>query len=255
MTATECVAWRKVSPFQVFLRTGRHIAETSSVGPWSVKFNPWHDPRDGRFTFGPGEAGTGRTMNASPKPDNPFVGRGGSFGGGGASGSWQPDNPSASKPNSAHRGLAPAVATQASGSTRTISRNGCRFSIDAEGRTREVSGPLALDQSGSRSRSAQARAGGSDRLTSDDGGHYIAARFNGPRDAFNHFAQDRNFNRGGYRALEVQWAREVRSGHSVKVDIVPSYSGRSHRPSKLRVSWSIGRMHSVRNFLNRPGGG
>lgn len=36
----------KRSAFAVFLRTGRRIAE-----PVEAKFNPWHDPEDGRFTF------------------------------------------------------------------------------------------------------------------------------------------------------------------------------------------------------------
>ncbi|WP_419827366.1 DNA/RNA non-specific endonuclease [Sphingomonas sp.] len=59
---------------------------------------------------------------------------------------------------------------------------------------------MASDQQ--RSRNAQATAGGGNRLATDDGGHYVAVRFNGPTDTFNHFAQDANFNRGGYRLLE-----------------------------------------------------
>jgi hypothetical protein len=34
------------SAFEYFLRTGRRIAD-----PLETKFNPWHDPDDGRFTF------------------------------------------------------------------------------------------------------------------------------------------------------------------------------------------------------------
>jgi hypothetical protein len=128
------------------------------------------------------------------------------------------------------------------------------FDIDAEGRTREVSGSLKLGQAAPRSRTEQARAGVPDRLASDDGGHYIATRFNGPSDAFNHFAQDRNFNRGAYRVLEDGWAREIRHGHSVKVDIVPFYSGHSKRPFKLDVVWQVGRHTRFQTFPNRPKG-
>lgn len=39
------------SDFGRYLRTGRIVARTPSV---EVKFNPYHDPRDGRFTFAPG---------------------------------------------------------------------------------------------------------------------------------------------------------------------------------------------------------
>lgn len=63
------------------------------------------------------------------------------------------------------------------------------------------------------------------RRTSDDGGHYIAARFNGPTEAFNHFAQDGNFNLGGYRLLEDEWARDKRAGRAVMVKIVPQFGG------------------------------
>jgi hypothetical protein len=74
-----------------------------------------------------------------------------------------------------------------------------------------------------RSRTSQANAGGAERRASDDGGHYVAARFNGPAEAFNHFARDANFNRGRYRLLEDQ-------GHG--------QSGRTRKsPSKLcRIS-------------------
>lgn len=64
-------ARRRVHPtaFEVYLRTGRRFRSLE------VKFNPWHDPDDGRFTF----AGTGH-----------YFPRGsGGFGGGGASGDWQ----------------------------------------------------------------------------------------------------------------------------------------------------------------------
>ena len=78
-----------------------------------------------------------------------------------------------------------------------------------------------------------------DRRSSDDGGHYIARRFNGPREAFNHFAQDANFNRGGYRALEDEWAGAKRGGKHVWVKIVPVYEGSSQRPSAINVWFTI----------------
>jgi hypothetical protein len=245
--AADGLAWGRVSPFEIFLRYGRRGLEPSAVGPWSVKFNQWHDPRDGRFTFGPG----GAAMGKRPRP---FAGGGGGglgFDEGGAGGSLEPDAPHSHGPATLPQ---PHTASSRSPSdaTHTVDRNGYRFAIDAEGRTREVTGPLTLGQSGSRSRTEQ--AGVPDRLASDDGGHYIGARFNGPRDAFNHFAQDSNFNRAGYRALEDQWARAIRNGQSIKVDIVPYYSGPSRRPARLRVSWSIGGNKVSRSFSNRPGG-
>jgi len=127
-----------------------------------------------------------------------------------------------------------------------VTRNGYDYEIDADGRTRKVSGNLDTTQAPLRSRTAQARAGGSDRRPSDDGGHYIAARFNGPTDAFNHFAQDANFNRGRYRALEDEWARDKKTGKSVFVKIAPTYTGKSQRPSAINIWFTVnGRTKSL----------
>ncbi|MHA6723215.1 hypothetical protein [Sphingomonas sp. RS2018] len=38
-----------------------------------------------------------------------------------------------------------------------------------------------------------------------------------PTEAFNHFAQDATFNRGRYRSLEDEWARDKRAGRTVAV--------------------------------------
>jgi len=43
--------------FSTWMRTGRLPAERS--GALELKFNPYHDPRNGRFTFAPGGAGYG----------------------------------------------------------------------------------------------------------------------------------------------------------------------------------------------------
>lgn len=108
-----------------------------------------------------------------------------------------------------------------------------------------MSGTLTLKQA-TRSRSTQARAGLPDRRPRDDGGHYIARRFNGPSEAFNHFAQDASFNRGSYRALEDQWARATREGKRVAVMIAPVYEG-SQRPSHINVwFWIDGKRQSLK---------
>lgn len=113
-----------------------------------------------------------------------------------------------------------------------------------------MSGTLTLNPDQARSRSAQAAAGGADRLSIDDGGHYVAARFDGPRDDFNHFAQGANFNRGGYRVLESQWAKDVKQGNAVWVKIVPGYVGSSQRPNTIDVSFSVKGHANFRQFTN-----
>lgn len=126
-------------------------------------------------------------------------------------------------------------------------RNGYEYQIDGRQRIRRISGTLTLNSQQRRSRAAQSRAGGPDRRSSDHGGHYIARRFNGPTEAFNHFAQDASFNQGAYRALEDEWARAKRAGKHVTVKIVPVYDGSSERPSAIDVwFWIDGDKRSLR---------
>ncbi|PTS81087.1 peptidoglycan-binding protein LysM [Sphingomonas sp. HMWF008] len=312
--------------FSIYLRTGQRVANP----PIELKFNPYHDPRNGRFTFAPGgstgNAAPPRTARATtgktpPKPvkwgGDSFTGGGGSFGGAGATGDGYWLNPrevadfkrkhpkmkpvvvepgdtigsvaranhltatelaasnrmsvdaklkpgdvlAIPSPNSRAPKAAPASKLTAPVSRAAATRdpyrhqlrNGYDYAIDDSNRTRRTKGELS-SEAATRSRRNQAAAGGTDRLRSDDGGHYIAARFNGPRDAFNHFAQDSNFNRGAYRQLEESWARAQRSGHRIYVDIVPEYRGASKRPYSLEVTWYDNGKRRSETFSNSKKG-
>ena len=247
--------------FSIWLRTGRW-PDLRNLQRVELKFNPWHDPKNGRFTF----AGRGRYFG---RGSNGQAGRrhGGDFGGGGASGSWgAPDRrrqpPPPREVRKSARGLAPSSRAGSGAPTtretapkqldlppgwRRVVRNGYEYLIDARHRTRRISGPLTVNTEQRRSRTAQAQAGGPDRRSSDHGGHYIARRFNGPTEAFNHFAQDASFNRGEYLALEDQWARAKRAGRRVIVKIVPVYEGQSQRPSAIDVwFWIDGNNESLK---------
>ena len=330
--------------FSVWLRTGR-LPAANGV---EVKFNPWHDPENGRFTFvgtgrhyGPGERRSAqgqsrkiprveytddltkapitsveeanawraeqiaknghkpgyreaierryrqylsqftprrdkrpapvRNVQSQPRPSarpksraeggNGFRGDGGSFGGGGASGSWD-ESPAQAARQTGEVARATGVGQRGdqssgrseSGKWRKVWSNGYLYEIDTHGRTRRVSGELAENPNQKRSRKSQRGAGGSDRRPTDEGGHYIARRFNGPTEAFNHFAQDRNFNHEDYARLEEQWARAKRLGKKVRVKIAPVYEGDSQRPSVLNVwFWIDGNLESHR-FPNEPKG-
>jgi hypothetical protein len=297
------------SSFEIFLRTGRRASPLSKR--LQVKFNPWHDPKDGRFTF---------------------VGQGNYFAGGrseppsGWTDPFSPKNPlnhsvyivrkgdTLTRITSLHKGLrvsdlaelndirkadtlrvgqrlilpnqayleagrearnnmlnlshymathngslpphperAPTISEQLDSDWRVVAKNGYEFKLDGIQRTRRAAGEIKLRIEG-RSRFAQSQAGKPDRRLTDDGGHFIAARFNGPRDWFNHFAQDASFNRGAYRAIEDSWAKEVRAGRRVFVDIVPQYIGASRRPSAITVIWTVdGELHR-REFPNERRG-
>lgn len=282
--------------FAIWLRTGRRFDPAPSA-PIEVKFNPWHDPANGQFTFaGRGQASAGRREagdRGRPKSDSSGDFHAGGadrgFGGGGAQRGW--DRPTGHptgviRAGGAARGAGGAGATgrwsatgaqrgqaegqrrvatshlaaasgirnPGEGSWRHVSRNGYDYAIDERGRTRRVSGELVLAASQPRSKTLQRSAGGADRLPKDDGGHYIAPRFNGPKEAFNHFAQDANVNRGRYRMMEDEWAREKRAGHQVTVMIVPHFRATSQRPATIDVVYTVdGDVRSVK-LPNERGG-
>jgi len=138
--------------------------------------------------------------------------------------------------------------------TRVEARKSYTYTIDELNRTTKIEGKLVSNPAQGRSASAQLRAGGEYRLATDEGGHYVGHRFDGPRDDFNHFAQDMNFNRGEYKSLENTWKRAIDSGKSVSIDIQPTYPANSLRPSELDVYYTIGDMPYLKTFINRSGG-
>jgi hypothetical protein len=282
--------------FEIYLRTGK-IATFQTSEELQVKFNPWHDPDDGRFTFagqgryyGRGDsAGRHHTTTSGQSRRAPIaaspassVGRrsdiftpGGAdgFGGGGASGSWSGTSdrnrsaPKSGKPTVTNNSSTPPPRLPArkipsspfpvagKPASIRITSNGYNFHVSSETghrrRTERVSGELRLGQVSQRSRQEQSRAGGADRKPTDDGGHFVAARFDGPRKWFNHFAQNSNFNRGAYRAIEDGWAKDLKAGKRVFVDIVPHYTGQSTRPDNLTIQWTVGDREYVRELPNK----
>jgi hypothetical protein len=136
---------------------------------------------------------------------------------------------------------------------RRITENGYDFDLDGDNRTRRAGGTVKLDPGQRRSRSAQRRAGVPDRLLSDEGGHYVAREFGGPDKDFNHFAQDANFNRRGYRKLEAMWAKLTRAGKKVTFAIVPRYPRGSRRPSDIDVTYSYDGIVTRVPFTNGSG--
>lgn len=204
-----------------------------------------------------------------PEARSNSINRGGElFGGGGATGSWvAPDDPRSRQHirtrSVAQRKLSAIGRAGIIGNVdqdenspanwRTISRNGYKFPIDRRGRPRGASGELRLNMGRERSRQVQALAGGTDRRASDHGGHFIARRFDGPPEAFNHFAQDAKFNLGAYKATENKWADAIAHGKHVRVAITPIYLGLSQRPNSIFVEYWIDNMAYRRNFPNESG--
>lgn len=137
---------------------------------------------------------------------------------------------------------------------RTMVRNGYKYEFDDKNRVIRINGDLVGNSVQGRSKISQLRAGGVDRLGTDEGGHFVGRRFDGPLDDFNHFAQDRNFNRGAYKTLENSWQRALDNGSSVYVDIKPNYLGDSLRPQSLRIDYTIDEVPYYKLLMNRLGG-
>ena len=146
--------------FSEWLRAGRTLRNGVEF-----KFNPYHDPANGKFTTaGGGWMGGGFTG-----------GGGGSFGGGGATGSWgaTEKRPKARAPVQGNtptlRPAVPrtpgAIATapvaqrllQPAPDLRRVVRNRYEYRIDLEDRTTSVSGTLTLNGSQLRSGRTQAQ--------------------------------------------------------------------------------------------------
>ena len=53
------------------------------------------------------------------------------------------------------------------------------------------------------------------------------------------FAQDRNFNRGGYKSLETEWARELENGNDVHVKIDAVYQESVGRPHAILAEYTV----------------
>lgn len=116
--------------------------------------------------------------------------------------------------------------------TDTYESNGYNYQSNDVGQILNASGNLRLED-GIRNNYAQRNVGGEFRHDNDDGGHLIGARFGGSGDLDNLIPQDRSINRGAYKSLENQWARELEDGQEVYVDISPIYHGDSLRPDVI----------------------
>jgi hypothetical protein len=238
--------------FAIWLRTGRR--RRAGI-PVEVKYNHWHDAQNGQFT----EANTGR-HDGSWGGGGFTGGGGGGFSGGGATATGDRPTPKPRKPRPGFRPVSPnKPADRSAGAVvvrnnppalRRINRNGYNYDLDDADRTKDIQDTINRGDPNTRSRTVQRRAGLPDRRPDDDRGHFIAPRFNGPAEAFNHFAQDANFNRGTYRALEDEWDTAEKAGKKIYVRIVAFYKGQSKRPSQLVVSYTIGSTTKQRTFQN-----
>ena len=132
----------------------------------------------------------------------------------------------------------PTVHTLGKASTESLENNGYQFKRNDEGQLLHASGDLKL-KNGIRDQKGQMLAGREDRRKSDDGGHLIGTRFDGPGGEEYLIPQDRHVNRSGYKALEDEWAYELNNENDVHVEISPIYHENSRRPDVVEGSYTV----------------
>lgn len=121
-------------------------------------------------------------------------------------------------------------------------KNDYTYHTDDLARTTRVSGNLRLEK-GVRNQDIQdeVRSLG---VKGDQGGHIIAAQFDGPPDAFNLFPQDSAFNLGkwsksAWANMEREWAEHLKAGKRVDVSAELRYPGNGRRPDELHVKYDV----------------
>lgn len=128
-------------------------------------------------------------------------------------------------------------------------KNGYEYRTNEEGNVEFVYGKLELKDGGTTFHQTEVGKLG---LATDEGGHLIGKRFNGPPDGFNLVPQDVSLNRGGWKAMENEWASELKSGHEVTVAIEPYYDGDDSRPQAFDVVWQKdNELPQYRAFINK----
>ncbi|PNK61354.1 polymorphic toxin-type HINT domain-containing protein [Psychrobacter sp. FDAARGOS_221] len=117
---------------------------------------------------------------------------------------------------------------------------GQEFKIDSQGRVENVTAKL-FKETNDRNGNQQVKAGGSDRLDNDHGGHLLAAMFGGPGEGINLVAMNKKFNGSGgdWGTFERRLKEARDNNQDVIVNIKPVYSGTSKRPDRFDVTYSI----------------
>lgn len=135
---------------------------------------------------------------------------------------------------------------------KTYQLNGYTFHTDEFGRIESVSGLLHLKDHEGRLEIEDSiqDIGKGDQIESDDRGHLIADRFDGPNRLENLIPQDAHINRISYKNFESQLAKEVEDGKTVFIEIDVCYDDFSYRPDALVVSYCINDDWAARIFPN-----
>ncbi len=127
----------------------------------------------------------------------------------------------------------------------TYIKNGYEYKTNEYGHTVRAYGDLKLKEG---QRSGLEKEVGNRGRETDEGGHLIGERFNGPSDAFNLVPQDAHLNRSEWKTMENSWAKALENGQKVTVLIEPKYHQCSPRPYQFEVLTKIDKHYSLSVF-------
>lgn len=115
---------------------------------------------------------------------------------------------------------------------RIISANGYDFSVNTGTETITAAGKLQSVMA-PRDAQVQIKAGGTERLSTDHGGHIISAAANGPAIPENLTAQDAHLNQGPFKSMENAEQRLLAHDASIQTERTAFVSGQ-HSPTGSR---------------------
>jgi filamentous hemagglutinin len=133
--------------------------------------------------------------------------------------------------------------------TRYELSNGHTYITDNAGRVNKVEANLSDAKSMDRNTYQQRDVGKSVNSTGDDGGHLIASSLGGAGDRINLVPQASTLNRGDWKSMEAQLARELKNDKSVNIKIDVGYpTGNTVRPNTFIVTAIINNKEKIWRF-------
>jgi hypothetical protein len=125
------------------------------------------------------------------------------------------------------------------------------YETDELGRVNRVSGNLELGKIG-RNEYQQGKSVTLKDGTKgvDEGGHLVGHQFKGAGEQINYVPMKGSLNQGAWKQMEQDWAKALRDGKKVEIDINPIYEGVSKRPSEIEVFYKIDGKEYIKTFPN-----
>lgn len=88
------------------------------------------------------------------------------------------------------------------------------------------------------------------KIKGDHAGHIVGDRFGGSPDIDNLVSQASNVNLSKYKRIENHWAREIKKGKTVTVNIVVDYEKDSLRPKAFHIEYTIDGEYYEQDIIN-----